>query len=47
MFLSGDEESSCVGRGVLHGDSSPLVRVMSESSITESNKVAENFVCHS
>ena len=43
MFLDGDEKSSCVGRGVLHGDSSLLVRVMSESSITESNKVAETF----
>ena len=47
MFLNGDEESSGVGRGVLHGDSSPLARVMSKSSITESNKVAENLVCHS
>ena len=28
---------------VLHGDSSLLVRVMSESSITESNKEAEKF----
>ena len=35
MFLDGDEESSGVGKGVLHGDSSLLVRVMSESSITE------------
>ena len=43
MFLDGDEESSGVGRGVLNGDSSLLVRVMSESSITESNKVAEKF----
>ena len=38
FFLSSD-----VGRGVLHGDSSLLVMVMSESSITESNKVAEKF----
>ena len=43
MFLDGDEENSGVGRGVLHGDSSLLVMVMSESSITESNKVAEKF----
>ena len=43
MFLDGDEESSGVGRGGLHGDSSMLVMVMSESSITESNKVAEKF----
>ena len=43
MFLDGDEESSGVGRGVPHGDSLLLVRVMSESSITESNKVAEQF----
>ena len=43
MFLDGDEESSGVGRGVLHGDSSLLVIVMSESSITESNEVAEKF----
>ena len=35
MFLDGDEESSGVGRGVLCSDSSLLVRVMSESSITE------------
>ena len=43
MFLDGDEESSGVGRCALHGDSSLLVMVMSESSITESNKVAEKF----
>ena len=43
MFLDGDEENSGVGRGVLHGDSSLLARVMSESSITESNKVTEKF----
>ena len=43
MFSHGDEESSGVGRGVLHGDSSLLVMVMSESSITESNKVEEKF----
>ena len=43
MFLDGDEENSGVGRGVLHGDSSLLVGLMSESSITESNKVAEKF----
>ena len=43
IFLDGDEESSGVGRGVLHGDSSLLVMVMSESSIIESNKVAEKF----
>ena len=35
MFLDGDEESSGVGRGVLHGDYSLLARVMSESSIIE------------
>ena len=33
MFLDGDEESSGVGRGVLHGDCPQLARVMSESSI--------------
>ena len=43
MFIDGDEESSGVGRGVLHGDSSLLVSVMSESSITESNEVTEKF----
>ena len=43
MFLDGDEESSGFGRGVLHGDSSLLVMVMSECSITESSKVAEKF----
>ena len=43
IFLDGDEESSGVGGEVLHGDSSLLVVVMSESSITESNKVAEKF----
>ena len=43
MFLDGDEENSGVGRGVLHGDSSLLARLMSESNITESNKVAEKF----
>ena len=43
MFIDGDEENSGVGRGVLHGDSSLLARLMSESSITESNKVAEKF----
>ena len=43
MFLDGDEEISGVGRGVLHGDSSLLVRVMSVSSITVSSKVAEIF----
>ena len=41
MFLDGDEESSGVGGGELSGDSSLLAMVMSESSITESNKVAE------
>ena len=30
MFFDSDEESSGVGRGVLHGDSSLPVRVMSE-----------------
>ena len=43
IFLDGDDESSGVVRGVLHGGSSLLVMVMSESSITESNKVAEKF----
>ena len=43
MSLDGYEENSGVGRGVLHGDSSLLVRAMSESSITESNKVAGKF----
>ena len=43
MFLDGVKEGSGVGGYVLHGDSSLLVRVMSESSITESNKVAEFF----
>ena len=43
IYLDGDEESSGVGRGVLHGDSSLLVMVMSESSIIESNKVAEKI----
>ena len=43
MFLDGDKECSGVERGVLHGDSSLLVRVMSESSITESNKVDKFF----
>ena len=43
IFLDGDEENSDVGRGVLHGDSSLLVMVISESSITESSKVAEKF----
>ena len=43
IFVDGDEESSDVGRGVLHGDSSLLAMVMSDSSMTESNKVAETF----
>ena len=43
IFIDGNEESSDVGRGVLHGDSSLLAMVMSDSSITESNKVAEKF----
>ena len=43
MFLDSDEENSDVGRGVLHGDSSLLAMVMSDSSFTESNKVAEEF----
>ena len=45
IFLDDDEESSGVGRGVLHGDSSLLVIVISESSITESNKVlVKNYI---
>ena len=40
MFLDGDEESSGIGGGALHGDFSLLAREMSEYSITESNKVA-------
>ena len=43
MFLDGDEESSGVGRGVLNSDSSLLAMVMSDSSITESNKVKKRF----
>ena len=43
MFIDGDEQGSGVGGGVLHGDSLLLFMVMSESSITESNKVAEKF----
>ena len=43
IFLDGDDESSGVGRGVLHSDSSLLVMVTSESSITESNNVAKKF----
>ena len=42
-FIAGDEESSGVGREVLHGDSSLLAMVISETSITESIKVAEKF----
>ena len=43
MFLDCDEESSGIGGGVLHGDSSLLVMVMSEPSFTESNEVADFF----
>ena len=43
IYLDGDEEGSDVGRGVLHGDSSLLAMVMSKSTITESNNVAEKF----
>ena len=41
--MHGDEENGGVGRGAMHGDSSLLVSVMSEPSITESNKLAEKF----
>ena len=47
MFLDADEENSGVVGGVLHGDSSLLVMEMSESSITESNKVAKKLVSYS
>ena len=43
FFLDGDEVSSGVVGGVLHGDSSLLAMEMSESSITDLNKVVEKF----